>query len=568
MILGAVLGLAACGNLDAATDAPEGAATAAPAAASAESTETIRPSVPDLHTADEEATIVVPGEPRADCFGSTFDCNLHGKKSFRVTRYDSNSCNPSNGPCTQWSVHQGLIRDGFGNWTGNSASGGGKLGPTNDATFNYGLLRNFPGLGLYAMESFAGWFPVSSVVKEDLFKERVGRFYARNPGAGHMDCYETYAPSSPSADQKDAEGLRIFPLDSGMIAWDTPPESDVASNYLGGNMMMDFIATDLIPKGTTFRRLKVPTYQQDYYGAHDMGGGEGRDSIRIALYENHSSTQVGWLEFYYGFVPTRKVLGYDSIGWVASKLQTKYHTYDYLTHKTSGWCPEEPIEEPESGNVTPPAGSGTVTGCPGGAAGCSGTVEFTQVAGTSEFNVQAAFAVGPALGLNPDPSYGCSRVAGGTTASEVNMGPVGTTVGTLNLDGSAYALPGGSSPSWNTGETLTASVANTFDLSVAAPPALVPVAFSGTPGSFTANWAAISPPAANTDVRLMVNGVGQPLVSCLAADEAGTINVDLVKLGWSASATSAAVSLTRVVSAVKNGYSVQAQSSVAQAVGF
>jgi hypothetical protein len=295
------------------------------------------------------SVVVVPGEPSKYCYGSSFNCNIHGGQSFRVTNENTSKCNgidpdSESGACAQWSVDEGQVRDAFGNWTGSSA-GGGVVHPSQQV-FNWGLVRDFPGLGPYALDMTAGWFPISSISKGQLFKDRVGRFYARDPGEGYRGCFKTYSPQPLGGEQEAFEHLRIFPD----LPWSTPANEDVAANYLPGgsegfeNMTMALYATDLVRRGTLFRRLNVPTYSQPWEG-DTLEGTD--DSIRFPLYHTHSHTRVGWLRFYYGFVPTRAVLGYDSIGWLAASMEVNGQTYDYLSDESDASCPTEPIAEPE-----------------------------------------------------------------------------------------------------------------------------------------------------------------------------------------------------------------------------
>jgi hypothetical protein len=345
LLLGGLLALGGCGGGD--LDADPG--KVAPTAAALGSAEQAVTGAVERKSTSAIPTVVVPGEPKEDCYGSKYNCNIHGGYTFRVTNADTTTCNSidgdsESGACAQWQVNEGQVRDGFGNWTG-GPSGGGVVYPSQQV-FNWGQVRDFPGLGTYAFDMTAGWFPISSIVDASLFNDRVGRFYARNPGLGYRGCFKTSAPYPLGGEQKAFEHLRIFPD----LPWSTPSNEDVAANYLPGgaegfeNMTMALYATDLVRRGTLFRRLNVPTYSQPWEG--DKLEGDD-DSLRFPLYHTHSHTQVGWLVFYYGFVPTRAVLGYDSIGWLAARMKVDGQTYEYLSDESDSACPTVPIEQPE-----------------------------------------------------------------------------------------------------------------------------------------------------------------------------------------------------------------------------
>ena len=344
-LLGGWMVLGGCGGRELEADPGSAAPPVAHEVASVEQADT------NAHTASSSmrSVVVVPGEPSKDCYGSPYDCNIHGSQSFRVTNADTARCNgidpdSESGACAMWSVNEGLVRDGFGKWTGSSA-GGGVVYPS-EQVFNWGMVRDFPGLGLHAFDMTAGWLPISSVSNSQLFEARVGRFYARNPGQGYRGCFKTYSPQPLPGEQKAFEHLRIFPD----LPWETPANEDVAANYLPGgpegfeNLTMALYAVDLVRRGTLFRRLNVPTYSQPWEGDTLEGTDE---SLRFPLYHTHSHERVGWLRFYYGFVPTRAVLGYNSLGWLAASMEVNGVTYNYLSNESDAACPTEPIEEPE-----------------------------------------------------------------------------------------------------------------------------------------------------------------------------------------------------------------------------
>ncbi len=240
-----------------------------------------------------------PGANGGACTASPYNCRFHAGSSRVVTK----------GGDETWGITPGaVIRDGNGVVL--HAETGTRL------TFNYGQIRVVAGkthaLALTTSNSSAGWFPVDHIAGETSFRDQVGNVDAKDPGRGHMACYEIRNSASETlAAKKVVKGA----TDAHERAGDYLPLVR-ANGQRSANLVFSVpgfalggATTDHFLAGTRFHRVQVPT-------------SSGLPSISIPLWKESAPTvRDGTMRFLYGYVVTSD--GQRRFGWMAQDaLQT------------------------------------------------------------------------------------------------------------------------------------------------------------------------------------------------------------------------------------------------------
>ena len=258
----------------------------------------------DVTTTDEALS---PGVNGKACLHSPYNCKLRKTGGQRVPNSNDDS----------WGVVDAPLVDGNGDLM--------LVNTTGHLTFNYGQDRHIKGVTYaFAMSSSngsAGWFPISAIKSEEIFRDRVGEVNAQDTGGTRMGCYEIKS----SVDDTLVEKKVVFDTTSShQRAGDYLPlvrnngkrYANLAFNvpgfHLGGP------AIDIYPSGTKFQRVDVPT-------------DTGRPSIDIPLWVKDGAgryrKQSGKMKFIYGFVKSDP--GAVRFGWMA-----------YPALKVSSACPQ------------------------------------------------------------------------------------------------------------------------------------------------------------------------------------------------------------------------------------
>jgi hypothetical protein len=180
-------------------------------------------------------------------------------------------------------------------------------------TFNYGQTRHMFGVSYaFAMSTSngsAGWFPMSAIKSEEIFRDRVGEVNAKDTGRARMGCYAIKSSVDDSLIEKK-------------VVYDTQDAHQRAGDYLplvrnNGKRYANLAfnvpgfhlggpAIDIYPSETKFQRVDVPT-------------DTGKPSIDIPLWIKDGSgryrKQSGTMKFIYGYVMSKP--GHRRFGWMA-----------------------------------------------------------------------------------------------------------------------------------------------------------------------------------------------------------------------------------------------------------
>ncbi|MFY0573625.1 hypothetical protein ACN28S_03980 [Cystobacter fuscus] len=244
------------------------------------------------------------------CTASPYNCKLRPTGGNRVATNDPDDDD-------SWGVVTGVpIRDGNGTVMGTSTR--------TRVTFNYGQTRTFEGethaFAVSTSNSSAGWMPLSSILGQESFAQKVGHVSALGAGPAKLGCYAV-------RDSHDTT------LELKKVVYDSDAVHERAGDYLplvraNGRRSVNLafnvpgfglggVAVDHFPAGTKFQRLDVPT-------------DAGAPSIDIPLWvqdsEGRYRTQSGTMKFIYGYVIA--ATGTKRNGWMA---------YDALS--VSSGCP-------------------------------------------------------------------------------------------------------------------------------------------------------------------------------------------------------------------------------------
>lgn len=243
----------------------------------------------------EQSTALAPGVNGSACIGSPYNCKLRAKGGNRVE-------NDQDG---LWAVGDDVVVDGNGDVMGPST--------WDHLRFNYGQTRHMKGktyaLAMSTSQGSSGWFPLESVVSEDVLRDRIGEVNAKGAGLGKMACYEV----------RDTHDTKIAAY---KVVYDSNSDHEAVGDYLplprkNGQRYVNLSfnvpgfdlggpAIDIFPAGTKFRRLAVPTFTK-------------KPSIDIPTFkkdkEGRYRAVAGSLKFVYGVVVTAdKTKRY---GWMA-----------------------------------------------------------------------------------------------------------------------------------------------------------------------------------------------------------------------------------------------------------
>ncbi len=256
---------------------------------------------------DASEDALTPGVNGSACLHSPYNCKLRASGGQRVPNANDDS----------WGVDQGApIVDGNGDLMIVSSK--------DHMTFNYGQTRHIFGVtyafALSTSNGSAGWFPMSAIKSEDVFRDRVGEVNAKDTGGKRMGCYAIRSSVDESLIEKK-------------VVYDTTASHQRAGDYLplvrtNGQRYANLAfnvpgfalggpAIDIYPSGTKFQRVDVPT-------------DTGRPSIDIPLWVKDGSgryrKQDGTMKFIYGYIVSKP--GHQRFGWMA-----------YPALKVSSACP-------------------------------------------------------------------------------------------------------------------------------------------------------------------------------------------------------------------------------------
>jgi hypothetical protein len=244
------------------------------------------------------------------CTASPYNCKLRASGGNRVTTNDPDDDDT-------WGLVVGVpVRNGHGDVVATSSR--------TRSSFNYGQSRVFAGethvFAVSTSNSSAGWMPLSSILGQESFADKVGHVSALGAGLSKMACYAIRNSHDPVLELKK-------------VVYDSDATHERAGDYLplvrangqrSANLAFNVPgfglggpAVDHFPAGTKFQRLDVPT-------------DGGAPSIDVPLWVQDSAgryrKQSGTMKFLYGYVIA--ATGTKRNGWMA---------YDAL--EVSSGCP-------------------------------------------------------------------------------------------------------------------------------------------------------------------------------------------------------------------------------------
>ena len=246
----------------------------------------------------DDSAALTSGVNGSACLQSPYNCKLRASGGNRIddaAGYED------------WTVSSAYVLDGNGDPM--ILQTPGKL------KFNYGQARVMDGqLHLLAMSTAngsSGWFPLDSISAKDSIDAKVGRVYAEDPKDGPMACYEItdqdiddeYAAKKVVYDTKSSHERvgDYMPL----VRNNGTKYANLAYNVPG--LALGGPAIDILPVGTKFQRVSVPT-------------DSGKPHLAVKLYvkasNGHYTKRSGTLDFYYGYVKLDD--GTKRFGWMAA----------------------------------------------------------------------------------------------------------------------------------------------------------------------------------------------------------------------------------------------------------